>query len=60
MENLPPLQLEELLFPQQEVRANPQHNVAGARDGTLVKISHSLEKVEGQSGKYQPALCFYD
>lgn len=47
-----PLRLEDLFFPLQSVRANPQHDLAGARDGTLIKISQQLERVEGQPGKY--------
>jgi len=46
------LQLEELFFPVQEVRANPEHDTQGDRTGTNLRQSFSVQAVEGQAGLY--------
>lgn len=48
-----PLQLEELFFPLQEVRANPEHNPADERFGTNVDQMlhiHEIDVAEGRFG----------
>src|SRR3990167_9221296 len=46
------LQLEELFFPVQEVRANPEHDTQCDRTGTNLRQSFNLQAVEGQAGLY--------
>ena len=52
MENTPQLQLEELLFPLQEVRSNQGHDPAGDRAGTQLDFGQQLQKMEDQPGRY--------
>lgn len=52
MENTPQLQLEELLFPLQEVRSNQSHDPAGDRAGTQLEFGQQLQKMEDQPGRY--------
>ena len=52
MENTPQLQLEELLFPLQEVRSNQGHSPAGDRAGTQLEFGQQLQKMEDQPGRY--------
>ena len=52
MENTPQLQLEELLFPLQEVRSNQNHDVNGDRAGTQLEFGQQLQKMEDQPGRY--------
>lgn len=52
MENTPQLQLEELLFPLQEVRSNQGHDPAGDRAGTQLEFGQQLQKMEDQPGRY--------
>lgn len=47
-----PLRLEELFFPVQEVRANPDHDPQGEQIGTNLKHSFNTQPVEGQAGLY--------
>lgn len=47
-----PLRLEELFFPVQEVRANPEYDPQGERIGTNLKHSFNTQPVEGQPGLY--------
>jgi hypothetical protein len=46
------LQLEELFFPMQDVRANPEHNQQGERAGTRLHVAHQLAPIDGKPGKY--------
>jgi len=52
VENTPQLQLEELLFPLQEVRSNQSHDPAGDRAGTQLDFGQQLQKMEDQPGRY--------
>jgi preprotein translocase subunit SecB len=52
VENTPQLQLEELLFPLQEVRSNQGHSPAGDRAGTQLEFGQQLQKMEDQPGRY--------
>lgn len=52
MENTPQLQLEELLFPLQEVRSNQSHDPQGDRSGTQLEFGQQLQKMEDQPGRY--------
>jgi hypothetical protein len=52
LENTPQLQLEELLFPLQEVRSNQSHDAAGDRAGTQLEFGQQLQKMEDQPGRY--------
>jgi hypothetical protein len=52
VENTPQLQLEELLFPLQEVRSNQSHDPAGDRAGTQLEFGQQLQKMEDQPGRY--------
>ena len=52
MENEEQLQLEELLFPLQEVRSNQGHDPAGDRAGTQLEFGQQLQKMEDQPGRY--------
>ena len=52
MENTPQLQLEELLFPLQEVRSNQGHDPAGDRAGTQLEFGQQIQKMEDQPGRY--------
>jgi preprotein translocase subunit SecB len=52
VENTPQLQLEELLFPLQEVRSNQAHDVNGDRAGTQLDFGQQIQKMEGQPGRY--------
>lgn len=52
MENTPQLQLEELLFPLQEVRSNQSHDPQGDRAGTQLEFGQQLQKMEDQPGRY--------
>ena len=47
-----PLRLEELFFPIQEVRANPDHDPQGERTGTNLKQSFNVQVIDGQPGLY--------
>lgn len=47
-----PLRLEELFFPIQEVRANPEHNPQGERSGTNLKQSFNIQAIDGQPGTF--------
>jgi hypothetical protein len=47
-----PLRLEELFFPVQEVRANPDHDPQGDRTGTNLKQSFNVQPIEGQPGVF--------
>jgi len=46
------LRLEELFFPVQEVRANPEHDLQGERSGTNLKHSFGIQPIEGQPGLF--------
>jgi hypothetical protein len=46
------LQLEELFFPMQDVRANPEHNQQGERAGTRLHVAHQLAPIDGKPGRY--------
>jgi preprotein translocase subunit SecB len=52
VEETPQLQLEELLFPLQEVRSNQSHDPAGERAGTQLEFGQQLQKMEDQPGRY--------
>lgn len=52
MENTPQLQLEDLLFPLQEVRSNQGHDPAGDRAGTQLEFGQQLQRMEDQPGRY--------
>jgi len=52
VENTPQLQLEELLFPLQEVRSNQSHDPQGDRSGTQLEFGQQLQKMEDQPGRY--------
>jgi hypothetical protein len=52
VENTPQLQLEELLFPLQEVRSNQSHDPAGDRAGTQLVFDQQLQRMEDQPGRY--------
>ncbi|MFO1505450.1 MAG: hypothetical protein U1F39_16790 [Steroidobacteraceae bacterium] len=52
MENTPQLQLEELLFPLQEVRSIQSHDPQGDRSGTQLEFGQQLQKMEDQPGRY--------
>ena len=52
MDNPATLQLEELLFPLQEVRSNQTHDPNGDRTGTQLEFGQQLQKLDGQPGRY--------
>jgi hypothetical protein len=52
VENTTQLQLEDLLFPLQEVRTNQGHDVNGDRAGTQLQYGQQVQKMEGQPGRY--------
>jgi preprotein translocase subunit SecB len=56
VENTPQLQLEEMLFPVQEVRSNQNHDPNGERAGTQLEFGQSLQKLEDQPGRYVLAV----
>lgn len=58
METPFPLRLEELFFPIQEVRANPDHDPKGDRLGTHIKQSLNVQPIEGQAGLYGVDMTF--
>jgi len=51
-----PLQLDEVFFPVQEVRANPEHDPTGDRTGTRIKHVFNVQLVEGQPGVWGAEL----
>jgi preprotein translocase subunit SecB len=52
VENTTQLQLDDLLFPLQEVRTNQGHDVNGERAGTQLQFGQQVQKLEGQPGRY--------
>ncbi len=57
MENAPEaqtlqLQLEDILFPLQEVQTNQGHDPNGDRAGTQLQYGNQIQKIEGQAGRY--------
>lgn len=52
MDNPATLQLEELLFPLQEVRSNQTHDPNGDRAGTQLEFGQQLQKLDGAPGRY--------
>lgn len=51
-----PLQLDEVFFPVQEVRANPEHDPTGDRTGTRIKQVFNVQPIEGQVGLWGAEL----
>ncbi len=51
------LQLDELFFPLQDVRANPLHDQQGDRTGTVINFAQQVQKIEGQPGRYAVSLA---
>lgn len=54
--NALPLRLDELFFPLQEVRANPEHDPSGNRFGTQINHSTEATPIEGAPGTYGVSL----
>jgi hypothetical protein len=52
VENTTQLQLEDLLYPLQEVRTNQGHDPNGDRAGTQLQYGQQVQKMEGQPGRY--------
>lgn len=52
MDSTFPLQLDELFFPVQEVRANPDHDPSGERGGTVLKQSYEVRPIGGSPGVF--------
>ncbi len=42
------MQLENIFFPHQEVRANPSHDVEGNRHGSQITLNNSVSAIEGR------------
>jgi hypothetical protein len=56
MGNPSPLQLEEIFFPLQEVKANPEHNPSGERSGTRLKQSFQTKPIEDRKNVWAADL----
>lgn len=52
MQDQPPLQLEELFFPVQEVRANAAHSPQGEMHGTTIKQAFDLLVLDASTNGY--------
>lgn len=46
------LQLEDIMFPVQEVQTNQGHDPQGDRAGTQLQYGNQIQKLEGQPGRY--------
>ena len=57
MENAPEaqtlqLQLEDIMFPLQEIQTNQGHDPNGERAGTQLQYGNQIQKLDGQPGRY--------